>query len=74
VATPTVSATKKKSCSDYHVSGEGLPQNWMPVLMCGGVHIYGREAPRASAQEHRGGLPRAGAQKGRRAGESPPKP
>jgi hypothetical protein len=53
---------KKKSCSDYHVNGEGLPQNWMPVLMCGGVHIYGREAPRASAQEHRGGLPRAGAQ------------
>jgi hypothetical protein len=38
-ATPRVSAAEKNSCSDYHISGEGLPRNWMHVLMCGGVHI-----------------------------------
>jgi hypothetical protein len=37
-ATPRVS-TAEKSDSDYHVSGEGLPRNWMIPLMGDGLHL-----------------------------------
>jgi hypothetical protein len=36
--TPRVSAAKKSS-SDYHVSGERLPRNWMVVLSHKGYNI-----------------------------------
>jgi hypothetical protein len=35
---PRVSAAER-SCSDYHVSGEGLSQNWMDVLSHGRYNI-----------------------------------
>jgi hypothetical protein len=35
---PRVSAAER-SCSDYHVSGEGLPRNEMDVLSHGGYNI-----------------------------------
>jgi hypothetical protein len=37
-ANPRVSAAKRSS-SDYHVRGEGLPWNWMDVLSHGGYNI-----------------------------------
>jgi hypothetical protein len=42
--TPRVSAAEG-SGSDYHVSGEGLPRNWMNVLSHGGYNIYGLGDP-----------------------------
>jgi hypothetical protein len=38
VANPMVSAAERSS-SDYHVSGEELPRNWMIVLSYGGYNI-----------------------------------
>jgi hypothetical protein len=35
---PRVSAAER-SDSDYHVTGEGLPRNWMDVLSHGGYNI-----------------------------------
>jgi hypothetical protein len=43
-ANPRVSAVER-SGSDYHVSGEGLPRNWMNVLSHGGYNIYGLGDP-----------------------------
>jgi hypothetical protein len=37
-ANPMVSAAERSS-SDYHISGEGLPRNWMIVLSHGGYNI-----------------------------------
>jgi hypothetical protein len=35
-----VSGSEKKiSCSDYHVRGEGLQWNWMPLLIGEGLHL-----------------------------------
>jgi hypothetical protein len=36
--TPRVSAVERLG-SDYHISGDGLPQNWMNVLSYGGYNI-----------------------------------
>jgi hypothetical protein len=38
VENPSVRVAER-SGSDYHVSGEGLPQNWMDVLCHGGYNI-----------------------------------
>jgi hypothetical protein len=38
MANPRVSAVER-SASDYHISGEGLPRNWMDVLSHGGYNI-----------------------------------
>jgi hypothetical protein len=38
VANPRVSTTER-SGSDYHVSREGLPRNWMIALSHGGYNI-----------------------------------
>jgi hypothetical protein len=37
-ANPRVS-TEERSGSNYHVSGERLPQNWMDILSHGGYNI-----------------------------------
>jgi hypothetical protein len=37
-ANPRFSAVER-SVSDYHVTGEGLPRNWMDVLSHGGYNI-----------------------------------
>jgi hypothetical protein len=39
LAIPRVSAAGKKSGSNYHVSGEGLPWNWMLLLTGEGLHL-----------------------------------
>jgi hypothetical protein len=40
VAAPKVSGSEKKKLgSDYHVSGDGSPQNWMNALCHGGYNI-----------------------------------